>query len=108
MAKKQELLEMNVELLVENRKLLKSVKSGADMAYLIKDMAQTMRRSLELVEKELSLFGNASDLLETSRDLTDGIKNIASILIDEYRYEYDEDYGSGVEADDSDDFEVEV
>ena len=108
MAKKQELLEMNVELLVENRKLLKSVKSGADMAYLIKDMAQTMRRSLELVEKELSLFGDASDLLETSRDLTDGIKNIASILIDEYRYEYDEDYSSGVEADDSDDFEVEV
>ena len=62
MAKKQELLEMNVELLVENRKILKSVKSGADMAYLIKDMAQTMRRSLELVEKELSLFGDDSDL----------------------------------------------
>ena len=104
MARKQDILEKNVELYEENRKLLKSVKSGIDMAYLIKDMAQTMRRSLELVEKELSLFGDASDLLETSRDITDGIKNVASILIDEYRYEYDEDCASDSGSDDCDDF----
>ncbi|MBQ6407140.1 MAG: hypothetical protein IJJ64_03790 [Butyrivibrio sp.] len=104
MARKQDIVEKNIELHEENRKLLKSVKSGVDMAYLIKDMAQTMRRSLDLVEKGLSLFGDASDLLETSKDMTDGIKDVASILIHEYRYEYDEDYASDFGSDVCDDF----
>lgn len=94
MAKKQELLERNIELLEENRKLLKTVKSGADIAYLIKDMSRTMRRSLELVKKEISVFGEMSDLFETSMGLTDSMRDMADILIDEYRYGYEDDYSS--------------
>ena len=88
MSKKQDIMEINIELHEENRKLLKAVKSGADMAHLIKDMAQTMKRSLDLAEKEVSIFGETRELFETSKDLTESMKNMAEILIDEYRYEY--------------------
>ena len=88
MAKKQDIMEINIELHEENRKLLKAVKSGADIAHLIKDMAQTMKRSLDLAEKEVSIFGETRELFETSKDLTESMKNMAEILIDEYRYEY--------------------
>jgi hypothetical protein len=88
MAKKQDIMEINIELHEENRKLLKAVKSGADIAHLIKDMAQTMKRSLDLAEKEVSIFGETRELFETSKDLTESMKNMAEILINEYRYEY--------------------
>ena len=88
MAKKQDIMEINIELHEENRKLLKAVKSGADIAHLIKDMSQTMKRSLDLAEKEVSIFGETRELFETSKDLTESMKNMAEILIDEYRYEY--------------------
>ena len=88
MAKKQDIMEINIELHEENRKLLKAVTSGADIAHLIKDMAQTMKRSLDLAEKEVSIFGETRELFETSKDLTESMKNMAEILIDEYRYEY--------------------
>ena len=88
MAKKQDIMEINIELHEENRKLLKAVKRGADIAHLIKDMAQTMKRSLDLAEKEVSIFGETRDLFETSKDLTESMKNMAEILINEYRYEY--------------------
>ena len=81
-------MEINIELHEENRKLLKAVKSGADMAHLIKDMAQTMKRSLDLAEKEVSILGETRELFETSKDLTESMKNMAEILINEYRYEY--------------------
>jgi hypothetical protein len=70
MAKKQDIMEINIELHEENRKLLKAIKSGADIAHLIKDMAQTMKRSLDLAEKEVSIFGETRDLFETSKDRT--------------------------------------
>ena len=88
MSKKQDIMEINIELHEENRKLLKAVKSGTDIAHLIKDMAQTMKRSLDLAEKEVSIFGETRELFETSKDLTESMKNMADILIDEYRYEY--------------------
>ena len=94
MAKKQEILEKNIELLEENRKLLKTVKSGADIAYLIKDMSRTMKTSLELVKKEISVLGEMSDLFETSMGLADSMKDMAEILIDEYRYGYEEEFSS--------------
>ena len=68
--------------------MIKAVKSGADIAHLIKDMAQTMKRSLDLAEKEVSILGETRELFETSKDLTESMKNMADILIDEYRYEY--------------------
>ena len=55
-------------------------------------MAQTMKRSLDLAEKEVSIFGETRDLFETSKDLTESMKNMADILIDEYRYEYKDEY----------------
>lgn len=92
MAKKQDIMEINIELHEENRQLLKAIKSGVDIAHLIKDMAQTMKRSLDLAEKEVSIFGETRDLFETSKDLTESMKNMADILIDEYRYEYKDEY----------------
>ena len=92
MAKKQDIMEINIELHEENRKLLKAIKSGVDIAHLIKDMSQTMKRSLDLAEKEVSIFGETRDLFETSKDLTESMKNMADILIDEYRYEYKDEY----------------
>lgn len=94
MERKQAMLEKNIELLEENRRLLKTVKRGADVAYLIKDMSRTMRTSLELVKKEVSVFGEMTDLFETSMSLTDSMKDMAEILIDEYRYGCEEEYSS--------------
>lgn len=85
MIRKKDLCERNIELLEENTNLLKALKKGSEIAQLIKDLAVTDKRGLELAEEELSIFGEAGDLFQSTKDLTDSIKDMADILIDSYK-----------------------
>ena len=98
MVKKQDYVERNVELYEENRKLLKALKKGSELAQLIKDLARAEERSLKLTEEEFTVFGEVGDLFQSSKDLTQSIKDLADILADGYKswwgleYNFDLEY----------------
>lgn len=97
MISKKDLYERNIELLEENTKLLKALKKGSEIAQLIKNMAGTSERALELTEKELSVFGEVGDLFESSKSLTESIETMADILVDSHKRCWEAEYNFDLE-----------
>ncbi|WP_029319251.1 hypothetical protein [Butyrivibrio sp. AE3004] len=92
MGKRHDYASRNIELLEENIKLLKALKKGSEIAQLIKDLAVAEERGLKLAEDELSIFGEVGDLFQSSKDLTESIKDMADILVENYKISWEREY----------------
>jgi hypothetical protein len=79
------LLVRQTELLEENYFMLKCLMKCQDIAHEIRESLDTLENSLSMVEKHIEVFGDASDLFESSQILIGSLKDAADVLVEAYR-----------------------